>query len=84
MRARHTLSRHHPRKRMIQYSEASVIEAKVRGVLDTRFRGYDGLLWNTTPRNDGIPTTLPCPAPDRGLSLALPQGGRPDEHIETA
>jgi hypothetical protein len=38
-----TLGRRRPRKRAIQYSETSVIETKVRGVLDTRFRGYDGL-----------------------------------------
>jgi hypothetical protein len=37
------LGRHRPRKRAIQYSQAYVIEARVRGVLDTRFRGYDGL-----------------------------------------
>src|SRR5258705_9877977 len=30
-----------PRKRAIQYSEASVMESKGRGVLDTRLRGYD-------------------------------------------
>jgi hypothetical protein len=29
---------------MIQYSETSMTETKVRGVLDTRFRGYDGFL----------------------------------------
>jgi hypothetical protein len=27
--------RHHPRMRVIQYSEASVMESKARGVLDT-------------------------------------------------
>jgi hypothetical protein len=32
---RHTLSRHHPRKRVIQYSDTFVIESKSRGVLDT-------------------------------------------------
>src|SRR5712675_2823251 len=31
----HTHSRHRPRRRAIQYSEASVIEWKSRGVLDT-------------------------------------------------
>jgi hypothetical protein len=31
---------------MIQYSEAFVIKPRGRGVLDTRVRGYDGLLWN--------------------------------------
>jgi hypothetical protein len=35
MRARHALSRHRPRKRATQYSEAFVIEPKSRGVLDT-------------------------------------------------
>src|SRR5882672_2285478 len=32
---RHTLSRHRPRRRAIQYSETSVIESKGRSVLDT-------------------------------------------------
>jgi integrase len=35
---RHTLRRHHPRRRAIQYSEVSVIESKSRGVLDPRMR----------------------------------------------
>jgi hypothetical protein len=39
---------------MIQYSEASVIEAKVRGVLDTRLRGYDGLLWSCIRHRPGM------------------------------
>jgi hypothetical protein len=30
----------------IQYSEASVIESRTRGVLDTRVRGYDGGGWS--------------------------------------
>jgi hypothetical protein len=33
-RTRHTFSRHHPRRRVIQYSEASVMDPKGRGVLD--------------------------------------------------
>jgi hypothetical protein len=33
------LQRHHPRKRMIQYSRALEIEPRRHGVLDTRFRG---------------------------------------------
>jgi hypothetical protein len=37
-------SRRRPRKRAIQYSEAPVMESRSRGVLDTRFRGYDGFL----------------------------------------
>jgi hypothetical protein len=32
---------------MIQYSEASMMESRSRGVRDTRFRGYDGLLWRS-------------------------------------
>src|ERR1039458_771540 len=36
-----THSCHHPRKRMIQYSRAVVMESRRCGVLDTRFRGYD-------------------------------------------
>src|SRR5271168_2126275 len=32
---RQTLNRHHPRRRMIQYSEESMIEPRTRGVLDT-------------------------------------------------
>src|ERR1700737_804896 len=28
--------------------EASVIESKSRGVLDTRFRGYDSIVWGRT------------------------------------
>src|SRR6266436_9242773 len=35
MRAHHTLSRHRPRKRAIQYSEASMMESIGRSVLDT-------------------------------------------------
>jgi hypothetical protein len=58
MRARHTLSLHHPRKRMIQYSAASVIEAKVRGVLDTRFRGYDGLLRSNARAHRGTTAAI--------------------------
>src|SRR6476469_7100892 len=42
---------HHPRMRVIQYSEAPVIESKSCGVLDTRMRGYDGHVW-TSARND--------------------------------
>src|SRR5882757_1062429 len=40
----HVISRrHHPRKRMIQYSAADAMERQVRGVLDTpAFAGYDG------------------------------------------
>ena len=33
--------RHHPRKRMIQYSRAAGNRPRSRGVLDTRLRGYD-------------------------------------------
>jgi hypothetical protein len=29
---------------MIQYSSAPAMDSKFRGVLDTRFREYDGLL----------------------------------------
>ncbi len=32
--------------RTIQYSEASVMESRTRGVLDTRLRGYDGGGWS--------------------------------------
>jgi hypothetical protein len=53
---------------MIQYSEESMMESRNRGVLDTRFRGYDSLLWRSAvqsqkplhgllrrfARNDGI------------------------------
>jgi hypothetical protein len=35
----HQIRRHHPRKRMIQYSRELAIEPKSRGVLDIRFRG---------------------------------------------
>src|SRR5882757_1407117 len=41
IRAHHAPNRHRPRRRAIQYSEASVMESKGRGVLDTRLRGYD-------------------------------------------
>jgi hypothetical protein len=37
------LSASSPRKRVIQYSETPVMEAKPCGILDTRVRGYDGL-----------------------------------------
>jgi hypothetical protein len=36
-------SRHHPRRRMIQYSEMPAMESRTRGVLDARLRGHDGL-----------------------------------------
>jgi hypothetical protein len=36
---RRALSRHTPHRRVIQYSETSVMESKSRGVLDTRMRG---------------------------------------------
>jgi hypothetical protein len=38
---RHTLSRHRRLDRAIQYAETFVIDPRSRGVLDTRFRGYD-------------------------------------------
>jgi hypothetical protein len=41
LRTCHILSRHHPRKRMIQYSETTVMESKSRGVLDPACAGYD-------------------------------------------
>jgi hypothetical protein len=40
---RHTLSRHRPRKRAIQYSEASVMRSMGRGVLDTPLEPVIGL-----------------------------------------
>jgi hypothetical protein len=36
--------RHHPRRRMIQYSRDIEIDPRSCGVLDTRVRGYDDLL----------------------------------------
>src|ERR1700704_2087676 len=33
-------------RRAIQYSEASMMDSQSCGVLDTRFRGYDGFLWS--------------------------------------
>src|SRR5258705_13536969 len=39
----HTLGRHHPRKRMIQYSETPAMESKSRGVLDTPLEPVIGL-----------------------------------------
>src|ERR1700704_7053739 len=39
MRTPHTPSRHHPRTRVNQYSRASVMESKCRGVLGPRLRG---------------------------------------------
>jgi hypothetical protein len=33
---------------MIQYSEAPVIKAKVCGVLDTAFAGYDNSMWSVS------------------------------------
>jgi hypothetical protein len=37
----HPLLRHHPRKRVIQYSVTSVDSLDRRGVLDARLRGHD-------------------------------------------
>jgi hypothetical protein len=42
----HPRGRHHPRKRVIQYSRGVNYEPRGRGVLDTRFRGYDDFLWS--------------------------------------
>jgi hypothetical protein len=39
--SRHYHRRRHPQKRMIQYSEPLAVDREARGVLDTRFRGYD-------------------------------------------
>jgi hypothetical protein len=39
-KTRNTFSRHHPRRRMIQHSEASAMESKSHGILDRRFRGW--------------------------------------------
>jgi hypothetical protein len=36
-----TFCRHHPRKRVIQYSATPVIFLNRRGVLDARLRGHD-------------------------------------------
>src|SRR5467141_4548912 len=43
MRAHHTLSRHRPRKRAIQYSEAPMMESIGRSVLDTPLEPVIGL-----------------------------------------
>jgi hypothetical protein len=43
---------------MIQYFAASVIEAKVRGVQDTRFRRYDGLLRSSTRAYRGTTASI--------------------------
>jgi hypothetical protein len=40
---RHTLSRHHPRRRVIQYSRESAVQSRSCGVLDTPLsRGMTG------------------------------------------
>jgi hypothetical protein len=99
-----------------------VIEARIRGVLDTplepviglasgetRWRGMTASceaasceaavsklnpsgrvgvfrceLHSRERQHPFLPVAFPCPVSDPGLSLALAQGGRPDEHIETA
>src|SRR4051812_5575015 len=40
---------HHPQKGMIQYSRDVSDKPRSRGVLDTRFRGYDARDWRTSP-----------------------------------
>jgi len=37
----HTFYRHHPRKRVIQYSVVTVASLGYHGVLDARLRGHD-------------------------------------------
>jgi len=46
----HNITCHHPRKRVIQYSRDVNDEPRSRGVLDTRFRGYDDFLWSGSVR----------------------------------
>ena len=41
-----TTNRHHPRRRVIQYSRDANDESRSRSVLDTRFRGYDDFFWS--------------------------------------
>ena len=43
LETRHTYRCHHPRKRVIQYSEASVIDPKGHGVLDIPLEPVIGL-----------------------------------------
>src|SRR5260370_34727418 len=43
-------NRHHPRKRVIQYSRAVAMEPRGRGVLDPRMRGDDDRCWGDMAR----------------------------------
>jgi hypothetical protein len=57
-RLQRMFGRHHPRRRVIQYSRASVIEARISGVLDPRLRGDD---------NRGSARSRPLIPPDTPL-----------------
>src|SRR6267142_4735007 len=68
MRTRHALSRHRPRRRAIQYSEALVMESKGRGVLDTRLRGYDVSSAAAQQAKQVQPNVAPTlPSPDNSI-----------------
>src|SRR5665213_1223311 len=61
--AHHTLSRHHPRMRVIQYSRDASVEPISRGVLDPRMRGDDNLLWSNIMREcEPMPHCAPYPS----------------------
>src|SRR5450432_4014007 len=53
------LSRHHPRKRVIQYSRDAGDESRSRSVLDARPREHDGFNWSGTTHH---PLVVPAHA----------------------
>ena len=57
---RHTLSRHHPRRRVIQYSRESAVQSRSCGVLDTPLsRGMTVLENAQVPERIGLEVTHP-------------------------
>src|SRR4051812_7560913 len=53
--------------------EAAVIEPISRGVLDTRFRGYDDRIWNATLSPPSLRAKDECPDDDRRRNNGDPQ-----------
>src|SRR5258705_3065912 len=71
----HTLGRHHPRKRMIQYSETPAMESKSRGLLDAPLEPVIGLAKGET-RWRGMTTVRMAQLADRLCGLDQPRARR--------
>src|SRR6266849_5114099 len=79
---RHTLSRHRPRRRAIQYSEALVIEPKGRSVLDTPLsRGMTVIARSGSHRTGCANNVKPRPLAATGASRKRTQSS--DQYPQT-